>query len=75
MLPRPAGSGVGIKNEMADVACREVVRRRQAGLPGTDHDRIKDLHVSVNAALVASISWTHCGCPAMTVHRSTPHDR
>lgn len=56
MLPRTAGTVVGIEDDVLDAESPQVERRRQPCLTGSDHDAAEDvLHAQVNAAVAPVI--------------------
>ena len=44
MLPGPARGFVFVEHDVANAAAFEVVRRGEAGLAGTDHNRVVEIH-------------------------------
>ena len=59
VLPRPAGTGVGVEDEVVDAALAEEVRRRETGLPRADHDGIED---GVGRCLARCLVDLHVAC-------------
>ena len=75
MLPGAARRRVGVEHDVLDAASAQVVRRRQAGLSGADHDRVEDLHALSNNGAVPDVLRSGLAEPGVERDLDHPAER